>query len=241
MQMSRNGTSISAFTQIMSENEEVADSYVALLGALRLSPELISGNCILVTSTEPGEGKTTVAACLAMTASLSGQRVLLIDGDLRRSSLAFEVGVADKIGLTEVLLDEAQAAATIHALPSHRGSTGLVSVMPGGRRAARFLTAVDWTSARRKFKSIAQSYEAVLIDSSPISAANDALLLAKIVDGVLLVVGAGTANLDELRRTKEVLDAVGTPVIGTVLNKVETRLHSRMNRPYNNYNGSSRR
>jgi polysaccharide biosynthesis transport protein len=239
--MSRNGTALSAFTKIISENGEVANSYVALLGALRLSRQLVSGNSILVTSTEPGEGKTTVAASLAMTASLAGQTVLLIDGDLRRSSLALELGVADEVGLTEILLDEAQAAEAIHRLPSQRGSAGLVSIMPGGRRAPTFLTAVDWARARGKFKSIAQSFGTVLIDSSPISAANDALLLAKIVDGVLLVVGAGTANLDGLRRAKEHLDAVGTPVLGTVLNKVEAKLYSRSNQPYSNYNRRSHR
>ena len=95
-------------TQIMSESPEVADAYDALFGALRLAPPLASGNVILVTSAEPGEGKTTVASCLATTASLAGQTVLLIDGDLRRSSLTAAVGSGDTAGLIEILLGEAQ-------------------------------------------------------------------------------------------------------------------------------------
>jgi Mrp family chromosome partitioning ATPase len=81
---SKNGTRLSGFAQIMSENPEVADAYDALFGALRLTRPLGSDNSILVTSTEPGEGKTTISSNLAIAASLTGQTVLLIDGDLRR-------------------------------------------------------------------------------------------------------------------------------------------------------------
>jgi capsular exopolysaccharide synthesis family protein len=241
--MHTNGTSLRVFTQIMSEDREVADSYVAILGALRLSRPLASGNSILVTSTQPGEGKTTVAACLAMTASLTGQSVLLIDGDLRRSSLALAIGVADTPGLIETLLDEAEAAEAIHSVSPLGGSVrgGLVSLMTGGRKAATYLTAIDWSRARGKFRLIAQSFGTVLIDSPPILAANDALLLAKIVDGALLVVDAGNTNLDELRRAKELLDVNGTPIIGTVLNKFDPKLHGRSNQPYRGYNGHSDR
>jgi Mrp family chromosome partitioning ATPase len=90
--------------QIMLENPEVADAYDALFGDLRLAHPLASGNSILVTSTAPGEGKTTVSLCLAVTASLAGQTALLIDGDLRRSSLATTAGSADTVGLIEIML-----------------------------------------------------------------------------------------------------------------------------------------
>jgi Mrp family chromosome partitioning ATPase len=112
--MPGNGTHLSAFPQIMSESQDIADAYVALLGALRLSRPLASGNSILVTSAEPGEGKATVATCLAITAALAGQKVLLIDGDLRRSSLALAIGVADSVGLIEFLLGQVEAAKVIH-------------------------------------------------------------------------------------------------------------------------------
>ena len=237
------GTGLSAFTQIMSESPEVADAYVALLGALRLSCPLDSGNSILVTSTQPGEGKTTVASCLAITASLAGQTALLIDGDLRRSSLASAIGIADTVGLTEILLGQAQAAEAIHPVPALADSprAGLVSVMAGGRKSSIFLPAVDWPKARTAFRSISQAFGIVLLDSPPILAANDALLLASIVDAVLLVVGAGNANLDDVRRAKEQFDQIGIPVIGTVLNEFESKIHGRSNQPYRGYNGRSHR
>jgi Mrp family chromosome partitioning ATPase len=139
--------------RIMSESPEVADAYDALFGALRLAPPLASGNVLLVTSAEPGEGKTTVASCLATTASLAGQTVLLIDGDLRRSSLTAAVGRGDTAGLIEILLGEAEPAEAIHPITALTDSpqAGVVSFMARGRKSPRFLGAVDWSKARTTF------------------------------------------------------------------------------------------
>src|SRR5207245_11369028 len=96
---SSNVPRLSGLAQIMWDNPELIDAYDALFGALRLVRPLASGNSILVTSAEPGDGKTTVSACLAIMASLAGQTALLIDGDLRGSSLISAVGRAgDEIG-----------------------------------------------------------------------------------------------------------------------------------------------
>jgi capsular exopolysaccharide synthesis family protein len=225
------------FAQILSEDPEVADSYDALFGALRLSRALASGNSILVTSAEPGEGKTTVSSCLAITASLAGQRPLLIDGDLRRSSLAAAVGRADTVGLIEVLLGQARAAEVIHPVEATVDSlrTGVINFMAGGQKPPMFLGAVDLSKARTAFRSIAQGFGMVILDSPPILAANDALLLASIVDAVILVVGTGNGNLDEIRRAKDRLDATGTPIIGAVLNRFEPKAHGPSDQPYRGY------
>jgi len=227
---------------MMLENPEVADAYDALFGALRLARPLATGNSILVTSTEPGEGKTTVSSCLAITASLAGQRALLITGDLRRSSLAAAIGNTDSVGLIEILLGEAEAAEAIHPIAALADSpqAGVVSFMAGGRKSPIFLGAVDWSKARAGFRSISQAFGIVFLDSPPILAANDALLFASIVDAVVLVVGTGNANLDEIRRAKEKLDAIGTPIIGAVLNRFEPKVHGPSNQPYRGYYRRSR-
>jgi capsular exopolysaccharide synthesis family protein len=226
----------------MSESPEFADAYDALFGALRLARPLASGNSILVASAEPDEGKTTLSLGLAITASLGGQTALLIDGDLRRSSLTAAVGSADTVGLIEVLLGEAEAAEAIRpitALPDSPWAGG-VSFMTGGRKPPIFLGAVDWSKARTALRSISQSFGMVILDSPPILAANDALLFATIVDAVVLVVGAGNANLDEIRRAKEQLEAIGTPIVGAVLNRFEPKVHGPSNQPYRGYYRRSR-
>jgi capsular exopolysaccharide synthesis family protein len=221
----------------MSANPEVADAYDALFGALRLNRLLASGNSILVTSAEPGEGKTTVSSNLALAASLAGQTVLLIDGDLRRSSLTRAVGSTAAVGLVEILLGQADPADAIHPVEALAGvpGAGAISFMAGGRKSPISLAAVDWTRARTAFRSISQEFGIVFLDSPPVLAANDALLFASIVDAVVLVVGAGSANLDQVRQAREQLEAVGTPIIGAVLNRFEPKVHGRSNQPYRGY------
>jgi len=221
---------------------ELRDAYGALLTGIRLSVPFGSGKSILVTSTQPSEGKTTVASCLAIAASLSGQTVLLIDGDLRRPSLASAAGIANGIGFGDVLDGCAEAADAIYPVElfEHSLGAGTLSVMGAGGKSPEFLASVDWARARTAVKSIAERFGLVLFDSPPILAANDALLLAGIVDGVLLVVGAGSADREEVRRAKEQLEPIGTPLIGAVLNQFDPKLHGRPNRPYSGYNVDNR-
>lgn len=229
-------TWLSGLAKIMSEKPEFADAYDALFGAVRLASPLASGNSILVTSAEPGEGKTTVSSCLAIAASLAGQTALLIDGDLRRLSLSAAVGSGDAVGLIEVLLGQADAAEVIRPV-ALAGSppAGVLSFMAGGRKSSISLATVDWGKARSAFRSISRQFGIVVLDSPPVLAANDALLFASIVDAVLLVVGAGSADRGEVRRAKEQLDATGTPNIGAVLNRFEPKVHGRSNQPYRGY------
>ncbi len=226
-----------ALAQILTKSPDVAEAYDALFNDLRLACPGSSGISILVTSTEPGEGKTSVSSCLAITASLAGQTALLIDGDLRRSSLAAAAGSPDSEGLIEVLLGEAEAADAIRPVTFLTDSPRdrVVSFMSGGRKPPMYFGSVDWRSARTRFKSISKGFDIVFLDSPPILAANDALLFASMVDAVLLVVGTGNANLDEIRRAREHLDSIGTPVVGAVLNRFDPKVHGPSNRPYSGY------
>ncbi len=228
---------MSALARFVLDTPELRDAYAALLSGLRLSAPFGSGKSILVTSTQPNEGKTTVASCLAIAASLSGQSVLLIDGDLRRPSLASAAGIVNGVGFGEVLEGRAEAADIIYPVELFedlRGA-GTISVMGAGGKSPEFLPRVDWPRARTTFQSIAEQFGLVLFDSPPILTANDALMLAGIVDGVLLVVDAGSADRDEVRRAKEQLELVGAPVIGAVLNQFDPKIHGRPNHPYRGY------
>lgn len=221
--------------QMMLEDPEVADAYQELFGHLRLAPELAAGNSILVTSAAPDEGKTTVSLCLAVTASCAGQTALLIDGDLRRPSLTTAMGGDDSAGLIEVLLGQAKAGEAMRHAAIDAPETEKLSFMCAGRKPPLSLGAVDWSKARPTFKSISQEFGLVFLDSPPVLATNDALLFAGMVDAVLLVVRAGTANLDETKRAKELLESTGTPILGVVLNRFKPKVHGPSNRPYSGY------
>ena len=155
--------------QTMLESPEVAGAYEALFGDLRLARPFEAGNLILVTSTSPGEGKTTVSSCLAITTSRAGRTALLIDGDLRRSSLASDAGGPDAAGLIEVLLGEVEAAEAIRPLPALADSprAGVVSFMSGGRKSAISLGAVDWSKAQSVLRSISQGFRLCILGFTP--------------------------------------------------------------------------
>jgi protein-tyrosine kinase len=237
------GQRLSALAGMVLSIPDLRNAYDALLSGIRLCAPFGSGKSLLVTSTQPNEGKTTVASCLAIAASLSGQTVLLIDGDLRRPSLASAAGIANGIGLGEVLEGRAETADTIYTVDlfdTARGA-GALSVMGAGSKSPEFLPSVDWSRARTIFQSISERFSLVLFDSPPILAANDALLLAGIVDGVLLVIDAESADRHEVRRAKEQLGPIGTPLIGAVLNQFDPKIHGRANQPYSGYNADSNR
>lgn len=225
---------LSALARIMSETPGLREAYGSLYAGIRLDACFAPGISVLVTSTQPSEGKTTVASCLAITASLAGQSTLLIDGDLRRPWLARATGIADGVGFSDVLEGGAKAAEATHAieLPGGQGGVFGLSVMSAGRKSPAFLPAVDWRKAKPAFRLVSQQFGIVVLDSPPILAAKDALLLAGVVDVVLLVVAAGSADRDEVRRAKDQLEPTGARVIGAVLNKFDPKLHGRSNQPY---------
>lgn len=226
-----------ALATLLRKNPELRDAYTALLAGIRLSVPFGSGKSILVTSTQPNEGKTTVASCLAIVASLSGRTVLLIDGDLRRPSLAMAAGVPDGIGFGEVLEGNAESADAINPVELFEASrdASALSIMSAGGKPPEVLVNVDRARAKAAVQSISQRFDLIIFDSPPVLAANDALLLAGIVDGVLLVVGTGSADLEEVRRAKEQLEPIGTPLIGVVLNRFDPKIHGRAERPYSGY------
>jgi len=231
------GPRLLALAALVQGTPELRDAYNALLTGIQLNTPLGSHSSILVTSTQPHEGKTTVASCLAIAAALSGQTVLLIDGDLRRPSLASAAGIANGVGFAEVIeghTDCDEAIKGVDLFEVGKGA-GTLSVMTAGGKSPEFLASVNWGKARATIAAIAQRFALVLFDSPPILAANDALMLAGIVDGVLLVVGAGNADRDEIRRAREQIEPVGTPLIGAVLNQFDPKLHGRPDRPYLGY------
>jgi receptor protein-tyrosine kinase len=226
-----------ALAELMRRIPELRDSYGTLLTGIRLNASSGASRSILVTSAQPNEGKTTVASCLAIVASRSGQTVLLVDGDLRRPSLASAAAIENGVGFSEVIGDRVEITEAINRIElfADLRVAGSLSVMGAGQKAPEFFATVDWDQARRTVQAMTQRFDLVLFDSPPILAGNDALLLAGIVDGVLLVVGAGSADREEVRRAKEQLAEVGTPMIGAVFNQFDQRIHGRASQPYSKY------
>lgn len=173
---------------------------------------------IVITSSVPGEGKTTTAVNLAVALAEAGQRVILVDADLRRPSVAKTLGLEGGAGLTSVLIGHASLEDVVQQW--NRTSldvlaSGAIPPNPSELLGSRSMgVLLDTLSAR---------YDVVLIDAPPLLPVTDPAVLAKIAGGTVVVVGADIIHKPQLREALGTLQAVDAPVLGLVLNKISAR------------------
>lgn len=190
-----------------------AEAYRTLRTNIRYSTVNRELRTLMITSSAAGEGKTTTAANLALAMAQEGQRVLLIDGDLRHPSLHRFFSISNEVGLTDLLIRTQETGAVIRRFPK----AGLDVITAGGLppNPAELLGSERMGELLRQFHG---EYDIVLLDSPPILPVTDGQLLSRLVDGVLLVLRAGEVRREHAKKAKHLLDHVGANVIGAVLN-----------------------
>jgi capsular exopolysaccharide synthesis family protein len=171
---------------------------------------------VQVTSPSPGEGKTMVAVNLAVAFAQSGDRVVLVGGDLRRPHMEEVLDVPLTPGLTAVLIGDVtlpQAIQTADGVPN-------LSVLPAGYPPPNPSELLSGERARRLIDVLGQTYDVVVIDCPPVLPVTDSLVLARMADTTLLVTSAGRTSKRSLTRAVELLRQVDAPLVGTVLNSM---------------------
>jgi len=174
---------------------------------------------VLVTSARPGEGKTTTATNLAIVASRSGQKVLLIDCDLRRPQAHLFFSLPNDVGFTSVLLGEV----TLQEAAQTPGDTGTLAIVTSGPLPPDPSDLLSGDTTRRALDRIGSEVDLVVIDSPPILPVADPTVLAGLVDGVIVVASAGTTDKRQLARAIARLQQVEAPILGTVLNRSQMK------------------
>ena len=174
---------------------------------------------ILVTSSSPGEGKTTIVANLAAAFSELGLKVIVFSCDFQRPKIHAFLGVENEGGLVEALHE----GATPPILNGHLKATTLrnVQMIPSGDYPSN---PGELLSSHLMQKALAEAQEladVVLIDTAPLLAAGEATLLFPEIDGVLIVSRAGSTTPDAASRTRDVLKRLDAPMLGVVLNAAE--------------------
>jgi succinoglycan biosynthesis transport protein ExoP len=191
-----------------------AESYRALRTAIRhLSEEKIV-RILAVVSPEAQDGKTTTAFNLAMSFAEAGIDVVCVEADMRRPSLARTMGFRESPGLAEFLAKKNAVSRTIQetTMPNLRVVTaGKV------REEAPHLLGTDQV---REFLQVASAKGLVIVDTPPVLAVSDAVEIASVVDGILLVIRAGKTKRERLRETVRALGSVGAPIMGVIVNDV---------------------
>ncbi len=173
----------------------------------------------LVTSAVPSEGKSTVSANLAITMALSGARTLLIDCDLRRGALREAFGITSKIGFSAVLKQEVNWREVV--VPT---AVSTLFVLPRGKTLSQPSEHLLRESTEALLREIYQYYDYVIIDSSPVLAADDTTSLAPKIDGTLFVVRLSYTSARLIKKALELLYGRQVNVPGVILNFVDTSL-----------------
>lgn len=172
----------------------------------------------VVTSSVPGEGKSTTAANLAITMAASGARVCLIEGDLRRPKAAEYLGLEGAVGLTTVLIGHAELADVVQAW-----GNGNLHVLPAGQVPPNPSELLGSAAMEELLRKLEATYDTVVIDAPPLLPVTDAAVLTKLADGAVLVVGSQMINRDQLARSVANLQAVDGRLLGVVLNLLPTK------------------
>jgi len=197
-----------------------AESYRNIRSSLFFMPyEGARPKTMLVTSSVPNEGKSTISSNLAITMALSGARTLLIDGDLRRGALREAFGVSSKIGFSEVLKQEVNWQEVV--VPT---SYPNLFLLPRGATLSQPSEHLLRESTDVLLRDLYNHYDYIIIDSSPILAADDSTSLAPKIDATLFVVRLSYTSARLTRKSLELLYNRQVNVPGVILNYVDTSL-----------------
>lgn len=169
---------------------------------------------IVVTSSLPGEGKSTTALNVAITLAEAGSRVALVDADLRRPSVAKYMGLEGSAGLTTVLIGRAAVEDVIQPW-----GNGQLHVLPSGQVPPNPSELLGSTSMAQLLQKLTDNYDMVVVDTPPLLPVTDAAILAKLTGGALLVVGADKLHRNQLGESVGALETVGARILGIVLNR----------------------
>ncbi len=199
-----------------------AEAFRTLRSSILLSSVDHQGRVVLITSSLAAEGKSTIAANLAVSFARRDARVLLVDTDLRRGTLHLKFRIPNREGLSSVLVRESGASAYQTPLPDLPNlfvlPRGPIAPNPGELLASRYLEMMidQWKV----------EYDHVILDSAPVLPVADSLSLAPLADSTIIVVRSATTRRKALLRIRSLLRRVHARVIGIVVNDVDMRLEN---------------
>ena len=196
---------------------EVAESYRALRTSILLSSIGHAPKVLLMTSALPQEGKTTTSVNTAIVLAQKGDRVLLVDADMRRPSIHQSLRIRNRIGLSNLLSGNATAEDAIVISPILPN----LSVLPAGPAPPHPAEMLGSNVMKDYLSQWREQFDHIVIDTPPVLSVTDAVLLSVDADAVVLVIRSGRTTKEALRRSRELLTQVNSRLMGVVVNAVD--------------------
>ncbi len=173
---------------------------------------------IVITSAGPMEGKSTTIANLAVTFAQAGRRTLLIDADLRKPMIHRVFQILNYHGLTNLIATQDELNSYIR-----RDIVENLDIITSGTIPPNPSEILNSKTMKNFMERIKSNYDIVLIDSPPVGSVTDASVISTYVDGTILIVKSGKAEINAVKRAKETLERVNANIIGVVLNHFEKK------------------
>lgn len=211
-----------------------AESFRQLRTNMQFASISRKAGAVMVTSSLPSEGKSTTATNIAIALSQAGQRVALVDADLRRPTVSEYLGLDRNAGLTTALLGNVK----VEDLLQPWGEDKLY-VLTSGQIPPNPSEILGSDAMLRLIRQLEQDFDAVIIDAPPLLPVTDAAVLSQHVGNVVLVVSCQKTHRSDVAKSLEALELVGTSVLGIVLNKLPTKGADAYAYSYHNYESHS--
>lgn len=171
---------------------------------------------LVVTSAAPSAGKSTTAANIAVTYAQAGKNVLLIDGDLRKPTVQYIFETKNVFGLSNLITDQIGIEQAVQNTQVEN-----LSIMTSGPIPPNPSELLSSKRFKELMESFEQYFDMIIIDSPPVLAVTDAVIMSTIADGTIMVTNVETNNRVHLIKAKEVLKKSDANILGIVLNNVE--------------------
>lgn len=197
-----------------------SESYRTLRTNLQYSSFDEEYKVIVVTSSEPGEGKSTTSGNLALSIAEGDKKVVLIDCDLRKPSLHKKFEISNTSGLSDVIVGKESIA-----IVGHRYNNNL-TILTSGKIPPNPSEMLGSKSMKALIDALKKVFDYVILDTPPVQAVTDAQILSTRADGTLLVIRAEKTKKDSVVNSVNLLKKVNANIIGTILNGVDTKRNS---------------
>lgn len=212
-----------SFAALLDSKSHSAEAYRGMRSSLLLSSIDNPPRVIVVTSAFPGEGKTTTAVNCAIVLAQRGERILLVDADLRRGSIYRLFGLTNRsFGLSTVLAQPGSR----REIPAPLLELPTLHVLPTGPRPPNPAEMLSSNRMEEQLRQWTQEFDRVVLDTAPLLAVSDTQALAALADTVVLVARAGMTRKRALVRARDILWRINAPITGVVMNDVDMRLEN---------------